>query len=157
MKAGRVILIIVIVIVVIALTYIIIQLVKKPADTNTPPPVGPGSGGGGNYGGGNNTGGSSGNNNPPPPPAPIGINWNDFKVGDKIFAVLPVDGKDRDEFGYHGYLAKTVKTFAPGAYIGVVKSIIPNSGLMVANTSVANPNYGDPFYILGVSGTYRKG
>lgn len=152
MKTGRVILIIVIVIVVFALTYIIIQLTKKPADTNTQPPVNPGSGN-------NNSGGGSNgnNNNPPPPPPPVTNNWTDFKIGDRAFAVVPVNAWDRDVFGSGGQYAHALNTFQAGSYIGTVSSVIPNHGLMLSNTSVGNPNLGDPFFITGVNGAYRKG
>lgn len=151
MESGKGILIAVVVIVLFALTYIIIQLTKKPASTSTAPAPSPGSSGG--YSGG----GSSGNNNPPPPPAPTSTDYTDFKIGDRVFAVLNVDASDRDVLGYHGYLAKTIKTFDPGSYIGTVSSVIPFDGLMVTNTSVANPGFGDPFFILGVNGAYKKG
>lgn len=155
MKTGKVILIIAFVIIIFTLTFIIIQLAKKPADTNTPPPVNPGSGSG-NYGGGNNGGSGSGNNNPPPP-APSANNWTDLKIGDTVFAVLPVNAYDRDIFGTGGQYAHALNTFQPGAYIGTVRSIISNHGLMLSNTSISNPNLGDPFFISGVNGEYRKG
>lgn len=152
MKASRVILIIVIALFLLAITIIVIKL-RTPSGNNSSD-LGTGNTGGGNTGTGNGTGSGSGNNTPPPPPA---IDWTTFKVGDRAFAVVTTNAWSRDTLGTNGYLAHTLKSFAPGSYIGTVSAIIPGHGLMLKNSSLGNPNLGDAFFVLGLNGAFRKG